>query len=60
MMCPKCNERTKVGKTVNNPWQGETYRQLMCTKCGHVFYSVEFEAEVNDRFRLDWEKHKNQ
>lgn len=58
MTCPKCNEKTKVTQTVYNPWQRETYRRRMCLKCGRSFHTVEFEVEVNDRFRLDWEKHK--
>lgn len=55
MRCPKCSKtRIKKVKEVEVPWN-EMYRKKRCLDCGHVFYTVEFEAEPNRRFMKEWE-----
>lgn len=54
--CPKCGGGTIVTDTVWNEQEQERYRRRKCTKCNHVFFTVEFEIVDNDRFRRDWNK----
>lgn len=54
MDCPRCGEKSDVIDSVKNPKQKETYRKRKCPKCGHVFFTVEFEAVHNKRFMRDW------
>lgn len=54
MDCPICNNKSDVIDSVKNPVQKETYRKRKCSKCGHIFYSVEFEAICDKRLMSDW------
>lgn len=54
MICPKCKGRIFTTDTVNNNSENETYREKKCGDCGAVFYTVEFEAVDNDRFKKVW------
>lgn len=54
MNCPICNNyTTKVVTGVNNHTDNERYRQRKCMKCGHIFYTGEFEVEASDDFIID-------
>lgn len=55
MQCPKCtlDGLVKVVKTVNVPGN-EVYRRKRCEACGHTFHTVEFEVEVDKRFKREW------
>lgn len=54
MKCPKCGS-TKIKNTdhVDTP-ENEIFRQKECWNCKHLFYTVEFEVEPNERFRAEW------
>lgn len=56
MFCKRC--KTKMVTTVSkyNDTEQELYRRRVCPNCGHAMYTVEFEAEQNDRFEEDWSK----
>lgn len=57
MNCPKCNSsKTKRTGCVHTP-DNEKYRQYECFDCKHLFYSVEFEVEPNEKFRKEWAKY---
>lgn len=60
MNCPVCNNyTTKVKNCVNNHIDNERYRQRECMKCGHIFYTCEFEIEASDDFIVDaWNFHQ--
>lgn len=53
-MCPKCGSVADTIDSVFNPKHKELYRKRRCSKCGHVFFTVEFEAVHNKRFMRDW------
>lgn len=58
MICPKCkSESIRVVDNVKNPNMNEIYRMRKCKDCGHVFYTVEIEAEMDKRFNKDWNKY---
>lgn len=57
MECPKCGGRTYVRDSAYNPRDKELLRKRYCEKCGHVFFTVEFEAIHNKRFMRDWFLH---
>jgi transcriptional regulator NrdR family protein len=58
MVCPKCgSDKVPVKDNVNNTTYNEVYRKRVCAKCGNTFYTVEFEAEVNERFKDEWKQH---
>jgi len=54
MTCPKCNGKLKVVDSVYIPDSNEYRRNKVCTKCGHEIYTIEFEVEVNERFKDEW------
>lgn len=54
MECPKCGGKTYVCDNAYNPRDKEPLRKRRCEKCGHVFFTVEFEAVHNKRFMRDW------
>ena len=56
MKCPECEGEVRVVDTVKTP-QNEVYRRRKCVKCDHAFYTVEFEADVTDRFKAEWIEH---
>ena len=56
MKCPKCDCEVRVVDTVKTP-ENEVYRRRKCVKCDHGFYTVEFEAEVNEQFKNEWKEH---
>lgn len=56
MVCPKCEGEARVVDTVKTP-ENEVYRRRKCVKCDHGFYTVEFEADVTDKFRSEWTEH---
>ena len=59
MRCPKCNGINRVVDTITNRETNETYRMRKCL-CGHVFYTVEFEVEVNQQFSETWAECQDQ
>lgn len=54
MNCPKCKSRVTVKNCVDTR-ENEIYRKRVCDQCGHVFYTVEYEVVVNDRFKKEWQ-----
>lgn len=54
MNCPKCKSRAYVMDVVNNHVNQEAYRKKRCKKCGHVFFTVEFEVENDKVFMRKW------
>ncbi len=54
MPCKYCGGETIVVDGVYNPEQEETYRCRVCTKCGMVFYTVEFSVEISKEFVKTW------
>lgn len=55
MKCPKCEGRWMiVDDIVENENDREVYRRRKCHGCGHIFYTVEFEVDVNKRFEEEW------
>ena len=57
MLCKFCKSNTIVIDGVDNPEHEETYRCRVCTKCGKVFYTVEFPVVVNKQFKREWHSH---
>jgi len=57
MKCPKCGAQAKVIDVADVPENQEKYRKKVCTECEHVFYTVEFEAEVNESFKKLYIEH---
>lgn len=55
MNCPKCNCKTRVTDVAHTD-NNETYRRKRCSECGHVFFTIEFEADKDDAFWEDWQK----
>lgn len=55
--CEYCGGKMATKNVVQNPKDEETYRQKRCMNCGHEIYTVEFEVEVNRRFKDDWNKY---
>lgn len=54
MVCPKCkSEKVRVNDTVHTP-DNEIYRERKCDCCGYVFYTTEFQVEVNEKFEDEW------
>lgn len=56
MICPKCGSPTRVKDSVVNTTDNEVYRLVVCSKCKHKFYTVEFEAVCNKEFTNQWHK----
>lgn len=54
MHCPKCNGKVGVLDTVYNTKDNEILRKRKCHVCGHIFYTIEFEVENNDRLKEEW------
>lgn len=52
--CPECNGPTAVNDVRHD--SDMTYRKRKCTSCGHVFFTIEFEAEDTEQFRKEWGK----
>lgn len=50
MTCPVCKGKIRV-TDVTHTSDNETYRQKRCVKCGHTFYTVEFEVEDDKTLR---------
>lgn len=57
MKCPNCEGDVKVIDTVKNTDTNEIYRKRKCSVCGHVFFSIEFEVEQDERFKQEWLEH---
>lgn len=53
MVCPKCGGKIHVVDNVNTN-ENETYRQKECRKCGHIFYTVEFEVDNDNSLKNTW------
>lgn len=53
MKCPRCEGKLRVIDSVNAPLN-EIYRRRRCVACGHEFYTVEFEAIVDEKFKKYW------
>lgn len=60
MKCPNCNseDTVKVVDSLSTD-ENEIYRKRKCTKCGHKFFTCEFEVEVNKRFKSEWVTYNN-
>lgn len=60
MRCPKCGAKAPVADGVISERYNEAYRQRVCSGCGHMFHTVEFEVlATDDHFQKAWsEKHK--
>ena len=60
MRCQKCGCKTGVSDVVRVT--DEVYRKRVCKSCGHKFFTIEFEAEQDQRFYETWHanyrKHK--
>jgi transcriptional regulator NrdR family protein len=56
MKCPKCNGSVKVTDVVQDMEldHNDIYRQRTCDDCGHIFYTVEGEIDVNKVFEKLW------
>ena len=54
MHCPKCNGKVGVLDSTINPKDNEIFRKRKCNVCGHIFYTIEFEVEDNERFREEY------
>lgn len=55
MLCPKCNgDNVRAIATVDNPDDQETYKRYKCYECQGYFYTVEFEAILNEQFAVAW------
>lgn len=55
MNCPKCGGKIKV-LDVRHPSISESLRRKICTVCGHIFYTVEYEARTDGAFMKYWSK----
>lgn len=54
MTCPKCGSKTAVTDCVDNHSDNEYYRRRKCKDCGYRFYTLEFEAELDENFKSAW------
>ena len=54
--CPKCGGEVKVRDTRHNDEHDETYRRYVCSSCGIMFFSVEYQVEENEAFFRNWRK----
>ena len=54
MRCPDCSGVLRTGDTLHIDKHNEIYRKRICTKCGKVLYTAEFEVEPDERFRKEW------
>lgn len=57
MICPICNSKVNVVDTRPTP-NNEIYRKRCCRKCGHVFYTIEFEVKQDEHFKKEWTKYQ--
>lgn len=58
MNCSKCNSKTVVFDGAYVPDTNERYRKRRCTKCDHVFFTVEFEVDDTDDVKETWHKNR--
>lgn len=57
MKCPKCgSDKIKNTDHVETP-ENDIYRQKECWNCKHIFYTAEFEVELNEKFREEWARY---
>ena len=56
MRCPKCGGPLRIGGTVNNLKDNESYRLRWCGTCGYKFHTVEFEVEETPAFLAELAK----
>ena len=54
MYCPKCKGKIGVLDSVYNNDENEILRKRKCKECGHIFYTIEFEVEQDDRLKQEW------
>ena len=54
MLCPKCGYDTKVCDTRYDKKENEVFRRHVCKECGHEFFTVEFEVDMNEKFVSLW------
>lgn len=55
MKCPKCGGKAIVKNTLHTD-DNETYRRIRCIHaetCGHVFWTIEYEIEYDDRLKKE-------
>ena len=54
MKCPDCGGLLRGADILHIAENNENFRRRICTKCGKVVYTVEFEVEPDERFRKEW------
>ena len=61
MLCPKCKNLARADQRnqVTNAKENEFYRKYICKNCKSAFFTVEFEAEENKKFKEEWERWKD-
>lgn len=57
MICPICGGKVTTIEVRHNTDDNESYRQKKCNVCGHIFYTLEFEAEFDEVFKNTWRAH---
>lgn len=58
MNCPKCkSKKVHIMDVVHNTAEDEIYRKKKCANCGFSYFTVEFEAVENARFKKEWNKY---
>lgn len=53
MNCIKCGGKIRVVDLVHTN-DNETYRRKRCKTCGNEFFTIEFEAEADEKFIMEW------
>ena len=51
-ICPYCSGEIRVKDTRQH--EEETFRKYICSSCKSVIFTVEFQAEENERFFREW------
>ena len=57
MVCTVCGGKLINTDTVRNFDDNESYRRKRCLECGHILYTIEFEAERDEHYRKLWTKY---
>lgn len=56
MVCPLCGEKMLSERTIHIA-HNELFRKRKCKNCGHTFYTVEFQAQLSESFKKEWNQH---
>ena len=54
MKCSHCFGKTAVKDCVSTA--EENYRKRLCLNCGHIFFTIEFEVENDEKLKNTWRK----